>query len=208
VCVIVNRYKGKGYSAAVEICTSSDQVTEFCRNICRRLDCCPNLISPRSFNGDCPDSCSRLSKTKYSKSTASEAKSYLFVKLSVCKTYLTSPNLLDLLLYYILYLNNNRKEQKQFYSFTVSVWYSSCLSLIYLCVSCLSFSIDDKHTTSMCGVFINYVHVLFVYKLSTCHVFINYVCDVCISILWLCHLFIRYVYVMWISVMYMSCGYQ
>lgn len=59
------KYKGKSYSAIVEICTSSDQINDFCRDVCRRLECCPNLISTRSYEGHCPENCSRLVKGRH-----------------------------------------------------------------------------------------------------------------------------------------------
>lgn len=63
--VLKRRYKGKSYSATVEICDTSDQITDFCRDVCRRLECCPNLISPHSYNTICPENCLRLAKGKY-----------------------------------------------------------------------------------------------------------------------------------------------
>lgn len=63
--VFACRYKGKSYSATVEICDTSDQITDFCRDVCRRLECCPNLISPNSYDTVCPENCLRLAKGKY-----------------------------------------------------------------------------------------------------------------------------------------------
>lgn len=60
------RYKGKSYRATVEICRSTDQIEEFCRQICIRLECCPNMFSPHYVNDSCPENCSQLTKTKYS----------------------------------------------------------------------------------------------------------------------------------------------
>jgi len=66
VCVLY-RYKGKSYSAKVELCRTSEQVDEFCRSVCVKLECCPNLVSPRSLTDQrCPDNCEHLSKTKFS----------------------------------------------------------------------------------------------------------------------------------------------
>lgn len=59
------KYKGKSYRAMVEICRTTDQLEEFCRSVCIKLECCPNLISPNFVNGSCPESCSQLTKTKY-----------------------------------------------------------------------------------------------------------------------------------------------
>ena len=61
------RYKGKSYRATVEICRATDQIEEFCRQICIRLECCPNMFSPHYVNDSCPENCSQLTKTKYSK---------------------------------------------------------------------------------------------------------------------------------------------
>ncbi|XP_021367553.1 scm-like with four MBT domains protein 1 isoform X2 [Mizuhopecten yessoensis] len=59
------KYKGKSYRAMVEICRTTDQLDEFCRSVCIKLECCPNLISPNFVNGSCPESCAQLTKTKY-----------------------------------------------------------------------------------------------------------------------------------------------
>lgn len=65
---IVCRYKGKTYRATVETVRSSGEVGAFCRSICEKLECCPNLFGPTSFGeNSCPDNCSGLTKTKYSK---------------------------------------------------------------------------------------------------------------------------------------------
>ncbi|KAL5013685.1 hypothetical protein ScPMuIL_007955 [Solemya velum] len=59
------KYKGKSYRATVEICRSTDQLEEFCRQVCIRLECCPYLFSPHLVENDCPENCSQLTKTKY-----------------------------------------------------------------------------------------------------------------------------------------------
>ena len=76
---ICDRYKGKSYSAKVEICRTGDQVEEFCRKICVKLECCPNLVSPRCLTAGvaCPDNCGHLSKTKFSTCNG-------FFRLAVC----------------------------------------------------------------------------------------------------------------------------
>ncbi|XP_071081791.1 scm-like with four MBT domains protein 1 [Haliotis cracherodii] len=63
--VLKAKYKGKSYRATVEICKSTSQLEEFCRQICIKLECCPNLISPHLFTTECPEICSQLTKTKY-----------------------------------------------------------------------------------------------------------------------------------------------
>ena len=62
------RYKGKSYRAMVQICKTSDQIDQFCRRVCLRLECCPNLVSSQNVNGRCPERCFALTKTKYSES--------------------------------------------------------------------------------------------------------------------------------------------
>ncbi|XP_014680225.1 PREDICTED: scm-like with four MBT domains protein 1 [Priapulus caudatus] len=59
------KYKGKTYRATVEICKNTDQVGEFCRQVCIRLECCPYLFGPDFVNNNCPENCSQLTKTKY-----------------------------------------------------------------------------------------------------------------------------------------------
>lgn len=60
------KYKGKTYRATVETVRSSGEVGAFCRSICEKLECCPNLFGPTSFGeNSCPDKCSGLTKTKY-----------------------------------------------------------------------------------------------------------------------------------------------
>uniref|UniRef100_A0A8C9T164 Scm like with four mbt domains 1 n=1 Tax=Scleropages formosus TaxID=113540 RepID=A0A8C9T164_SCLFO len=59
------KYKGKSYRATVEVVRTADQVAEFCRKTCIRLECCPNLFGPRMVLGRCSENCSVLTKTKY-----------------------------------------------------------------------------------------------------------------------------------------------
>lgn len=65
VCVL-HRYKGKSYRATVEIVRTADQVADFCRKTCIKLECCPNLFGPRMVLERCSENCSVLTKTKYS----------------------------------------------------------------------------------------------------------------------------------------------
>ncbi|ESO90521.1 hypothetical protein LOTGIDRAFT_164109 [Lottia gigantea] len=58
-------YKGKSYRAIVEICRVNGQLEDFCRQICIKLECCPNLISPYFIDDQCPENCAQLTKTKY-----------------------------------------------------------------------------------------------------------------------------------------------
>lgn len=50
----------------VEICRDINGLESFCRHICKKLECCPNLISPHHYNENCPENCDQLTKTKYS----------------------------------------------------------------------------------------------------------------------------------------------
>ncbi|XP_023933206.1 scm-like with four MBT domains protein 1 isoform X1 [Lingula anatina] len=59
------KYKGKSYRAVVEICKTTEQIEEFCRQVCIKLECCPNLFSPHYVDENCPEHCSQLTKTKY-----------------------------------------------------------------------------------------------------------------------------------------------
>lgn len=63
---MLRRYKGKSYRATVEIVRTADQVADFCRKTCIKLECCPNLFGPRMVLERCSENCSVLTKTKYS----------------------------------------------------------------------------------------------------------------------------------------------
>ncbi|XP_058931969.1 scm-like with four MBT domains protein 1 isoform X1 [Kogia breviceps] len=63
--VLKAKYKGKSYRATVEIVKTADRVTEFCRQTCIKLECCPNLFGPRMVLDKCSENCSVLTKTKY-----------------------------------------------------------------------------------------------------------------------------------------------
>lgn len=45
----------------------AEQVADFCRRVCVRLQCCPNLFGPTLVSEKCPENCSIHTKTKYSK---------------------------------------------------------------------------------------------------------------------------------------------
>lgn len=62
--VLKAKYKGKSYRATVEIVKTADRVTEFCRQTCIKLECCPNLFGPRMVLDKCSENCSVLTKTK------------------------------------------------------------------------------------------------------------------------------------------------
>ncbi|RXN00231.1 Scm-like with four MBT domains protein 2 [Acipenser ruthenus] len=59
------KYKGKTYRSTIKIVRTSDQVSEFCRKVCLKLQCCPNLFSPALVTDKCPENCSIHTKTKY-----------------------------------------------------------------------------------------------------------------------------------------------
>ncbi|XP_004712682.1 scm-like with four MBT domains protein 2 [Echinops telfairi] len=59
------KYRGKTYRAVVKIVRTSDQVADFCRRVCGKLECCPNLFSPVLVSENCPENCSIHTKTKY-----------------------------------------------------------------------------------------------------------------------------------------------
>ncbi|GFR75003.1 Scm-like with four MBT domains protein 1, partial [Elysia marginata] len=59
------KYKGKSYRAVVEICRFTGQLENFCRQVCIKLQCCPNLIGPHYIADECPEHCDQLTKTKY-----------------------------------------------------------------------------------------------------------------------------------------------
>ncbi|XP_054845207.1 scm-like with four MBT domains protein 2 isoform X2 [Eublepharis macularius] len=59
------KYRGKTYRATVKIVRTSDQVLDFCRRVCTKLECCPNLFSPVLVTETCPENCSVHTKTKY-----------------------------------------------------------------------------------------------------------------------------------------------
>ncbi|XP_025253544.1 scm-like with four MBT domains protein 2 isoform X2 [Theropithecus gelada] len=59
------KYRGKTYRAVVKIVRTSDQVANFCRRVCAKLECCPNLFSPVLVSENCPENCSVHTKTKY-----------------------------------------------------------------------------------------------------------------------------------------------
>uniref|UniRef100_A0A6I8QRL9 Scm like with four mbt domains 1 n=1 Tax=Xenopus tropicalis TaxID=8364 RepID=A0A6I8QRL9_XENTR len=59
------KYKGKTYRSTVELVRTSDQVPDFCRKTCLKLECCPNLFGPQMVLDQCSENCSVLTKTKY-----------------------------------------------------------------------------------------------------------------------------------------------
>ncbi|XP_054723713.1 scm-like with four MBT domains protein 1 [Uloborus diversus] len=63
--VIKAKYKGKSYRATIEVVRNSEQVEEFCKNICLKLECCPHLFGPVHVGEVCPSKCHTQTKTKF-----------------------------------------------------------------------------------------------------------------------------------------------
>ncbi|XP_078597894.1 scm-like with four MBT domains protein 1 isoform X3 [Branchiostoma floridae x Branchiostoma japonicum] len=59
------KYMGKSYRAMVEMVRTSAEVDSYCKEICHKLECCPNLFGPLEVTEECPENCSILTKTKY-----------------------------------------------------------------------------------------------------------------------------------------------
>ncbi|KAM7378498.1 hypothetical protein PAMA_013416 [Pampus argenteus] len=59
------KYKGKTYRSTIRIVRLADQIPDFCRKVCMKLQCCPNLFSPVLVTDKCPENCSVQTKTKY-----------------------------------------------------------------------------------------------------------------------------------------------
>ncbi|XP_034237039.1 scm-like with four MBT domains protein 1 isoform X1 [Thrips palmi] len=63
--VLKAKFNQTNYRARVAVVNSSDQVAEFCQDICLRLKVCPYLFGPtRVEAGRCPEKCN-ISKTKF-----------------------------------------------------------------------------------------------------------------------------------------------
>ncbi|KAG7467689.1 scm-like with four MBT domains protein 2 isoform X1 [Solea senegalensis] len=59
------KYKGKSYRSTIRIVRVAEHVPAFCRYVCVKLQCCPNLLSPVLIADQCPEKCSLQTKTKY-----------------------------------------------------------------------------------------------------------------------------------------------
>eukprot|EP00066_Takifugu_rubripes_P007341 XP_003972785.2 PREDICTED: LOW QUALITY PROTEIN: scm-like with four MBT domains protein 2 [Takifugu rubripes] len=59
------KYKGKTYRSTLQIIRLADQIPDFCRKVCLKLQCCPNLFGPVLVTDKCPENCSLQTKTKY-----------------------------------------------------------------------------------------------------------------------------------------------
>lgn len=62
------RYKGKTYRSTLRIVRLAEQIPAFCRTVCLKLQCCPNLFGPALVEDKCPETCWLQTKTKYSES--------------------------------------------------------------------------------------------------------------------------------------------
>ncbi|XP_046999669.1 scm-like with four MBT domains protein 1 [Schistocerca americana] len=64
--VLKAKYKNNTYRANVAVVTSADEVTNFCKRVCRRLQVCPYLFGPIAIGENvCPEKCNTQSKTKF-----------------------------------------------------------------------------------------------------------------------------------------------
>ncbi|KAH3892505.1 hypothetical protein DPMN_016623 [Dreissena polymorpha] len=72
--VLKAKYKGKVHSGVVETCQREDQLEEYCRNVCIKLECCPYIISPLHVLENCPENCQQMTKTKYNYSYGNKKK--------------------------------------------------------------------------------------------------------------------------------------
>ncbi|XP_061124704.1 scm-like with four MBT domains protein 2 isoform X1 [Syngnathus typhle] len=60
------KYKGKTYRSSIKIVRLAELIPDFCRQVCVKLQCCPNLVGPAALvPGKCPESCFVQTKTKY-----------------------------------------------------------------------------------------------------------------------------------------------
>ncbi|CAB1345870.1 unnamed protein product, partial [Coregonus sp. 'balchen'] len=66
------KYKGKTYRSSIRIVRLAEQIPDFCRKVCMKLQCCPNLFSPVQVTDKCPENCAMQTKTKYSKCDSDE----------------------------------------------------------------------------------------------------------------------------------------
>ncbi|KAG8186556.1 hypothetical protein JTE90_020859 [Oedothorax gibbosus] len=63
--LIKAKYKGKIFRATIDVIRNSEQVEEFCKNICLKLECCPYLFGPKHVGETCPNDCHTQTKTKF-----------------------------------------------------------------------------------------------------------------------------------------------
>nr|XP_042900715.1 scm-like with four MBT domains protein 2 [Parasteatoda tepidariorum] len=63
--MIKAKYKGKSYRAVIETVRNAEQVEDFCKEICAKLECCPHLFGPQHIEDTCPSNCHTQTKTKF-----------------------------------------------------------------------------------------------------------------------------------------------
>lgn len=67
--VLKAKFNQTNYRARVAVVTSSDQVADFCQDICARLKVCPYMFGPtRAEAGSCPENCNIQSKSRFTSS--------------------------------------------------------------------------------------------------------------------------------------------
>jgi len=49
----------------VEVPSRAEQITEFCREVCQKLECCPYLFGPVRVGGECPSACQTRPKHQF-----------------------------------------------------------------------------------------------------------------------------------------------
>uniref|UniRef100_A0AAQ4RU97 Scm like with four mbt domains 2 n=1 Tax=Gasterosteus aculeatus aculeatus TaxID=481459 RepID=A0AAQ4RU97_GASAC len=59
------KYKGKTYRSTIRIVRLAEQIPDFCRKVCVKLQCCMNLFGPALVADKCPENCAVQTKTKY-----------------------------------------------------------------------------------------------------------------------------------------------
>lgn len=63
--VLKAKHKNNTYRANVAVVTSGEMVADFCKSICKKLMVCQNLFGPHEVEAECPNKCSRMTKSKY-----------------------------------------------------------------------------------------------------------------------------------------------
>ncbi|MEQ2206456.1 hypothetical protein XENOCAPTIV_029542, partial [Xenoophorus captivus] len=71
------KYKGKTYRSIIRIVRLAEQIPDFCRKVCVKLQCCPNLFGTALVTDKCPENCSVQTKTKYSECRRKDARQTL-----------------------------------------------------------------------------------------------------------------------------------
>ena len=45
--------------------SKAEQVTDYCREVCQKLECCPYLFGPVKVGGECPSACQTRPKHEF-----------------------------------------------------------------------------------------------------------------------------------------------